>query len=238
MDSTRAEVERGAIAESRRVIENLRSAVARGEEHWFLALLEAIRQWPLPAEQVGDRAYHYLVGGEAFDWLLLAERLCEELEGVAPPEETEALLFHEDLPIQTPEDEFKRLLGAKYSAHLNFVYGVRVEGALQLAVQEEVFKERTSTRIWENGTGDDEAFRRLYGQSRGELLAEFRSATKRAAEPEMSLHELAEFRYWLFRRRVQGQEPARVASDTRKGLAMVQRMEQSRRRRRAVTNGA
>ena len=35
------------------------------------------------------------------------------------------------------------------------------------------------------------------------------------------LTELKEFTYWLFKRRVRSSEPARVASDTRKGLARL-----------------
>jgi hypothetical protein len=215
----------------------MRTAVADGATSWIYAVLEAIRLWPLPEERVGDRDYRYLVAGEAFDWLLLAERLCEELDGLIPEDERDALLFHERLPVETPEEEFKRLLGVKYSAHLNHVYGVRVEAALQLAVMEEVRKEHRATRIWENGHGDDEAFRRIYGLTRAELLAEFWAATGRPPAAEMTLHELSEFRYWLFRRRVQEHEPARVASDTRKGVAMLQRMDHQRLRAAPARRG-
>ena len=46
-----------------------------------------------PTGDVGGRTYRYLVGGEAFDWLLLAERLCDEIEDLIPDDEREALLF-------------------------------------------------------------------------------------------------------------------------------------------------
>ncbi len=55
--------------EARRIVAELKRAVAAGETHWFLALMEAVREWPLPEEDTGDRTYRYLVGGEAFDWL-------------------------------------------------------------------------------------------------------------------------------------------------------------------------
>jgi hypothetical protein len=141
-----------------------------------------------------------------------------------------------------------------------------------------VHKERFAARVWEkNGLADDETFQRLYGSTRGELFAEFRSArpgarsearskkTSRSARPEpprsaaegrvegaeqnghdadgigaaihnISLAELTEFTYWLFRRRVSGSEPARVASDTRKGVAMRQRLEALRRRTALVSS--
>ena len=251
--------------EARRIVAELKRAVAAGETHWFLALMEAVREWPLPEEDTGDRTYRYLVGGEAFDWLLLAERLCDEIEDLIPDEERDALLFHGRLPEEVDENDVERLLGAKHRAHLNFVYGVRVEEALQLAVMEEVHKERFASRVWENGHGDDEAFQRLYGASLGELFAEFRQREEtkpgkaRAStllgkgsaqadgnghdaegggngEDQISLADLTEFTYWLFRRRVNGSEPARVASDTRKGLAQLQRLEAQRRRAGAVAS--
>lgn len=229
MTRKRLAVEPAAEAEARRIIETLRAAVAAGDEHWFLPLLEAVRLWPLPEERVGGRTFRYLIAGEAFDWLLLAERLCEELNGLIPEEEAEALLFHGRLPMEAGEEEFKRLLGAKYSPHLNFIYGVRIEMAIQLAAQEEVRKERRS-RVWENGHTEDEAFHRIYGASRGELLKAFCQDCDAASPGNMTLSGLDEFTYWLFRYRLQSSDPARVASDTRKGLALHQRLEERRQR--------
>ncbi len=173
--ATRARpADRDLRAEAARIVAELKRAVAAGETHWFLALMEAVREWPLPEEERGGRSYRYLIGGEAFDWLLLAERLCDEIEDLIPDEEREALLFHCRLPEEVDENDVERLLGAKHRAHLNFVYGVRVEEALQLAVAEEVHKERFASRVWENGHGDDEVFQRLYGAALRELFAEFR----------------------------------------------------------------
>ena len=226
--------------EARDIIAAMRQAVTKREGHWLTAVLEAIGRWPLAQEQVGDRTYSYLIGGEAFDWLLLAERLCDELAGLIPEEESEELLFSGRPPLELTEEDFRRHLGAaKYRAHLNFLYGVRVEEALQLAVQAEVHKERLN-RIWENGHVDDEVCQRIYGTTRGELLQAFRSQrampTSRQALPagdHISLTELTEFTYWLFRHRLRYADPARVASDTRKGLALLARLE-GRRGRRVV----
>jgi hypothetical protein len=245
--------------EARRIIGDLKRTVAAGETHWFFALMQAVREWPLPQETLGERTYRYLVGGEAFDWLLLAERLCDEIEDLVPDEEREALLFHGRLPEEVDENDVERLLGAKHRAHLNFVYGVRVEEALQLAVADEVHKERFASRVWEkNGLPDDEAFQRLYNATRAELFAEYHQKppeakkASRAAraeqnghdsespsvkEQDASLADMTEFTYWLFRRRVSGSEPARVASDTRKGVAMLQRLEWLRKGRTAVSSG-
>lgn len=230
---TQAHAESGpdVRSEVQQIIAVMRESVASGERGWFEALCAAVRSWPLPAECVGDRTYRYLVGGEAFDWLLLAERLAAELDGLIPEAEVDALLFHEQLPRETSEEEFALLLGAKYKAHLNFVYGVRTEAALQMAVAEEIRKEKHATRVWDrNGHVDDEAFQRIYGKPQCELLLEFSAET--GTDPEaMSLGDFSEWRYWLFKYRVRTCDPAKVASDTRKGLALLQRLEQATRQR-------
>jgi hypothetical protein len=217
--------------EAQRLISEMRSSVESGDQHWFHALLHAVRNWPLSGETKDERDFHYLVGGEAFDWLLLAERLCDEMADLIPEDEAEALLFHERLPLHTDEADFEALLGAKYKPHLNFVYGVRVEAALQVAVQEEVRKELAATRVWDNnGHVEDEAFQRIYGKPSTELLAEFRASAGAGSE-WLSLAELSEWRYWLFRYRVKNCDPAKVASDTRKGLLMLQTLDRAARQR-------
>src|SRR5512140_2138651 len=66
----------------------MRHAVISGQ-HWFEALLDAVGQWRVPMETIGDRDYRYLVHGEAFDWLLLAERLLDEMPDLVPSREAE-----------------------------------------------------------------------------------------------------------------------------------------------------
>ena len=101
------------------------------------------------AEEIDRWAhYRYLIGGEAFDWLLLAERLIEELPGRSLSAERYALLFHGHPPIEIDEEEFQLLIGTpKYQAYLNYLYGVTVEEALQLAVEEEIAKEHHG-HVW------------------------------------------------------------------------------------------
>ena len=220
-----------AADESPRIIADMRAAVEDGD-HWFLPLMTAVRNWPLPVEEVDGRVYRYLVGGEAFDWLLLAERLLDEMPDLVPEDEAEAFLFEGQLPIEVDEAELERLLGAKHKAHLNFVYGVRVEEALQLAVQGEVQKERFSTNIWESSHLDDDVFNRIYGSPKDCLIGEFRNQHDLVDRDSLSLSELREFTYWLFKHRMKNHDPARVASDTRKGLAQLQRLEACRAARR------
>lgn len=221
---TRPHLEIESVSDTTRIIDSMIAAVHEDPQAWFFAVMAAIRRWPLPEETVGQRTYRYLIAGEAFDWLVLAERLCEALGDLPPENEVQALLFSGRPPVELNEDDWKTLLGAKYRAHLNFVYGVHVESALQLAVRDEVHKEHQS-RVWENGHADDEAFLRTYGKPRPELLTEFWTDANREPADEISLADLNEFTYWLFRYRVKNTDPARVASDTRKGMTRLAQLQ-------------
>jgi hypothetical protein len=212
-------------------LEFLRQRLDDGES-WYLAMLRAMARWNLAEEKVDGRSYRYLIGGEAFDWLLLAERLLDELADAVPDEERDALLFDGHPPVEIDEDLFQELIGTpKYQAHLNYLYGVTVEEALQLAVQEEVDKDRHS-HVWASAAGDDVgAFERLYGRTQYELLREFQQESGLEPSDDLQLGDLKEFTYWLFRYRVRMHDGARVASDTRKGLAALSRVEAAHRLR-------
>ena len=209
----------------------LREAIASGE-HWYVAVLKTMARWSQAEETLDGRRYRYLVGGEAFDWLVLAERLIDELDGDTAVEEREALLFHGEPPIEIDEEEFQALIGTpKYQAFLNYLYGVLVEEALQQAVEEEVEKEHHG-HVWARLDAEGAtAFGRIYGRSQVELLREFQRERGMEETDRLDLGELKEFTYWLFKYRVRSQEGERVASDTRKGLAALSRVEAAFRRR-------
>ena len=200
-------------------VEHLKTEIAAGK-HWFFALLEAVGLWDIPAEVYNGRTYCYLIADEAFDWLLLAQRLCESVDGLIPVEEKENLIFHGRPPIEVSPDEFKSYIGVlKYQQYLNYFYGITVEEALIQAVRDEVRKERRVFGYREEETeNEDEVFRRIYGLSRIELLREFRSQAGHPQQRSISLTEIKEFTYWLFKYRVNRNDRARVASDTKKGL--------------------
>jgi hypothetical protein len=216
---------------SREVIDQLRDEIATGE-HWYLAMLRAMSRWSLPEETIDDRHYRYLIGGEAFDWLLLAERLLDELDGLVPEAERDALLFDGHPPIEVDEEHFQELLGTpKYQAHLNYLYGVTVEEALQQAVEDEIAKERHSYVFTYEDRQEAIAFTRIYGRSQTELLRMFQQERGLAPTDLLLLGDLKEFTYWLFKYRVRTCDGARVASDTRKGLAALSRVEAAHRER-------
>ncbi len=203
------------------IINNLRQAIICGK-HWYIALLEAIGQWMEPEEIIDGRVYRYLIDGEAFDWLLLAERLGKEVEDLLPGDEWEQLLFHGTPPVELTIDEFKNLVGSiKYKQHLNYFYGITVEEALIQAVHEEIRKEKWISGLCCGQDISDMVYGRIYGEIHSVLLKEFRQQKRYPQLRSISLMELKEFIYWLFKYRLERCDKARVASDTKKGLEQL-----------------
>jgi hypothetical protein len=210
------DVGRPELPQANIALESFRAALLAGEQ-WFPALLEAIRLWDRTEEVYEGRHYRYLIGGEALDWLLLAERLTCEVQNLIPQEELEELLFAGRPPQPIDRETFRRSIGpAKFRSYLNYFYGVTVEEALLLAAEEEILKE--SAGVFHRVRTGEDAYQRIYGSSLRELLAEF--GAERGIDPAQPLPfaEYKEFTYWLFKRRVRTHHPARVASDTKKGL--------------------
>jgi hypothetical protein len=201
----------------------LKQALASGR-HWYLALLGAMGLWTSAEEIFEGRAYRYLIDGEAFDWLLLAERLCQAVDGLLPEEERNALLFHGIPPLELTDAEVGKLIGEKkYRQYLNYFYGVTVEEVLLLAIQEEIDKERRVGGLRPRADSSDESFRRIYGCTREALFRRFRRDKGYTGTGSATLTELKEFTYWLFKYRLRESEKARVASDTRKALDYLKR---------------
>ena len=206
-----------ALAEDE-AVKHMKDGVRAGRD-WHTTLLEAIGMWTLPQEEFQGRHFRYLLHGEALDWLLLAERLCCELDGLVPAHEKEQLLLSGRLPSGVGDEEFRDLIGySKYRAFLNYHYGVLVEQALQLAVEEEVRKQHIAKGYQDSEDLEEQAFYRIYEDTRTKLAAEFLKERGAVGRKSFSLTEMKEFNYWLFKRRCKMWDPARVASDTRKGL--------------------
>ena len=147
-------------------VRHLEQSITAGKE-WYLALLEAIALWDCSEETRNERTYRYLIAGEALDWMLLAERLCEAIDGLLPEDEKFDFLFHGRLPVDITTGQFKQLIGsARYHQYLNYFYGVTVEEALFWAVRDEVRKERRVSGLTREHDPGDEAYRRIYRQDR------------------------------------------------------------------------
>jgi len=199
----------------------LTQAITNGK-HWYIALLEAVGLWTKAEETHNGRTYRYLIAGEAFDWLLLAERLCEEVDGLLPNDEKIAFLFYGKSPLNLSIKRFKKLIGdSKYHQYLNYFYGITIEEALILAVQEEVRKERRASGYNNEQDTVNEVFQRIYGATKTALLKRFRKERGYPQVRSTSLAELKEFTYWLFKYRLKQCDKARVASDTKKALGRL-----------------
>jgi hypothetical protein len=208
-------------------IRHLKEAIAGGR-HWYLALLEAMGRWASAEESYQDRTYRYLIDGEAFDWLLLAERLCGAVEGL-PEDETSALLFGGRPPLNLSAGEVRELIGqGKYGHYLNYFYGITVEEALMLAVQEEIEKEKRVLGYRSQRDYTEEAYQRIYDAPRAELLRQFRQEKGYPKSVSTTLTEMKEFTYWLFKYRLKHCEKARMASDTKKALQFLRRQWQQK----------
>jgi hypothetical protein len=209
---------RDALSSTDPAVEHLRSAIGNGK-HWYLAVLEAIGMWRKAEEMYGGRAYHYLIAGEAFDWLLLAERLCDSVPGAIAEDEKAALLFRGRSPISVSTDTFKELIGfAKYRFYLNYFYGVTAEEALVLAVEDEVRKEKMAWGYCRESEVMNEAYRRIYGPTFGVMLKHFLRDKSYPVSGATDLTKLKEFAYWRFKFRIKMCEKAKVASDSRKAV--------------------
>ncbi len=212
-----------APAGDTKAIEHVKQAIAGGK-HWYIALLEAVGLWSSAEETNNGRVHCYLIDGEAFDWLELAERLCETVDGSLSDNEKLVLLFHGEPPLELTKDEFKRLIGSnKYRQYLNYFYGITVEDALILAVRGEVRKEKRTSGYNNEHDIDNDVYRRIYGNTKTVLLKSFRSENGHPQRRSISLTELKEFTYWLFKYRLNHCDKARIASDTEKGLKQLKR---------------
>ena len=189
---------------------------------WPTALLEAMALWTAPEEIFRETKLVYLIGSEAFDWLTLANRLCHEVRELIPVDELEPLLFAGRFPADFDEADFKEILGSdKYSAYLNFFYGVEVELALENVVEDEVGKRFYASGRQYTADHTDTAFQRIYRSTYADLLSSFRDDHGFISRPVTTLTELKEFTYWLFKRRLRVSDKAKLASDTRKGIAAL-----------------
>ena len=206
-------------------IDHLRRLLKDGVA-WPVALLKSMALWTIPVETVKGREYSYFIGGEAFDWLLLAERLCMEMGSLIPKDEKEELLFTGRFPQPFDESRIKELLGVhKRRGYLNYYYGVVVEEALQLAVEREAHKRNLSNSIRYQADFSDEVFEKIYREPREALTEEFRVEAGYDSLETMSITQMKEFTYWLFKYRIKTSDKAKIASDTKKGLDALHQME-------------
>jgi hypothetical protein len=212
------------ISNADSVLKQFKTNLTAGK-HWYLAVLEAISSWTDETEDIAGHHYQYLIEGEAFDWLLLVERLCDTVEGLIPEEEKLALILRGKPPLEMNSEEFKKLIGDyKYHQYLNYYYGITVEEALVQAVREEVRKEKRSNGLsYRREKEEDEIYLKVYDETEAHLLKSFRREKHYQILGGSNITELKEFTYWCFKYRLKTCEKARVASDTNKALEWLRK---------------
>jgi hypothetical protein len=200
------------------VIRNLRADIAGGT-NWYIALLGAVHRWQSSLETFKDQTYRYIIADEALDFMLLAQRLLEAIDDLVPEDEQLAFLFRNKPPMVLTIAQFKEHLGEmRYKQYLNYFYGITAEEALIQALEDEVHKEEHGLQLHSDQEQTEEAYRRIYDQSRKELLREFRRIKGYPQTTTIELSQMKEFYYWLFQKRLQMHEKAKTASDTKKAL--------------------
>jgi hypothetical protein len=231
----------GSLAEeASAAISRLKSDIDNSSGDWKIAVLETIAKWPYASEELAGEHLDYLIGGEAFDWRLLAQRLLAECDSKIADEVWREWLNDPVLFAGFEEPEFMRAVGVdKFRAHLSFFYGVTVEQSLLAAVEEEITHRRVAGGRQLSDNSIEIAYETLYGNTRDQLWEVFKLevGTKAAREgwrhrDEHSLGAEDAFTYWLFKLRMERSDPAKVASDTRKGLSKLERMRQNDVRRK------
>jgi hypothetical protein len=212
------------VTNAEAVIKHFHESLINGK-HWYIAVLEAIGLWTDETENIQNQHYCYLIEGEAFDLLLLVERLCDTVDGLIPDNEKFDLILRGKPPLNLTTDEFKNLIGiGKYRQYLNYYYGITVEEALVQVVREEVRKETRANGLnYRRGKEEDEVFLKVYDESEATLLKQFRREKHYPLLGGSNITELKEFTYWCFKHRVKTCEKARVASDTNKALEWLRK---------------
>jgi len=187
--------------------------------HWYLAALRACGRWRQATEAYQGRRLVYLVAREALDLVLLIDRIASTRRDAVPRAERDELRYCGRPPIYVPGHEFAAALGEpRYTAYLNHFYGIDVEEAVVHAVELEVDKAHPLDRA----SGD--VYLMVYGQTLQELLSSYRAGGGLEDDGRVRWADWKDFTYWRFRLRLRTQVPARVASDTRKGIALLQRL--------------
>lgn len=228
----------------RQLLDHLIQQIEDEPSNWKPIFLGTVAAWPKQNERANGETFHYFIGGEAFNWKRLAERittqLAEENHTTVPPSDLFEWLETTGVFGRMPEQQFQRILGVDaWRAHLNYFYGVHIEQCLIAAVQSRVQKRRYSKGLPPSDDASDRAYLGLYEETEETLWDQFldenslRLSDLIAESPEetrtIALDE--EFTYWLFKRRIEYTNAAQVAAETRRGLDMLARINNAHERR-------
>ena len=234
----------GKVADQRELLDQLANRVEGHSDDWHRAFVQTVADWPIDQETASDLEFHYVIGGEAFNWKRLAESIVTQLLENGLCEGMSAEMFGwidaSGAFGGLSENEFRQILGVDgWRAHLNHFYGVYIEQCLIVAVQSRIEKRRYAAGMPPSDDASDKAFMGLYEETETVLWRQFVDETSGrldaliAHSPEgtrnIGLDE--EFTYWLFKRRMENTNAAQVAAETKRGLEVMSQMRDAEDRR-------
>ena len=218
----------------RGLLDDLSKRIEDQPAEWQNAFIATIAAWPVENEIVYGETFHYFIGGEAFNWKRLAERIATQIavEQCESPRSDEIFDWIEKSGTfgGFSEQEFRRILGVDgWRAHLNHFYGVHIEQCLLAAVQSRIQKRRYSKGMPPSDDASDQAYVGLYEGTEHELWQIFKDENSERLshlidESDDGTRSIAldeEFTYWLFKRRIENTNAPQVAAETQRGLDMM-----------------
>jgi hypothetical protein len=141
---------------------------------------------------------------------------------LVPGEQVVVLLANDRPPIAFSREELRAVIGHdKYRAYLTFIYGVMVEEMVVHAVVQELRKRRRTSGLTRYDAVLDDAYVYVYNSTRAELFEEFRHERGLPRRRSVTLTQMKEFTYWLFKLRLRSTDKSRVASDTKRALTLL-----------------
>ena len=196
-----------------------------------LQLLKNINNWAIGED--GDESYRdYFVAGEALDWKALANRIAITNVPVGELPNIASWLYNSDHTGGIEEEEFKALVGEeKHALHLNYFYGVLVERSLITMETEHILKGKLRNDAASIEQAGELAYINIYRATRQDLLEKFKLLKQIESGEWLSLTQVKEFTYFLFKHRVGNSLPAKTASDTKRGLTFLVSMRRAQSRR-------
>ncbi len=193
------------------IISRFKNAITGGR-HWYLALIEAMRDYPQD---------DYIIAREALDWISLGRAIIGEAADLINQEEVERFFILGHPPLKLSPPEARRMIGeARYNLYLNYLYGITIEASLVKSVVSEIEKEACSLGLAKPKNALAKAYLRIYGNDQNQLLADFKNDTA-SYEHSKDEHNQDEFTYWLFKYRLKNSDKEKVASDTKKAVTWL-----------------
>jgi len=202
------------------------------EKNYQTNILSMIRLWKIKK----NSHYDYLVGNEALNWKRLAVQILTNINI------KEKLLIEIYQWLSIPEIysgmsefEFRYLMGyEKYNSYLSYFYGVLIERSILCCVERENYKKRIS-----NGKSTvnvlNVSYEHIYGYSFLHLYEEYCKKSSVSNEKQYEYDD-ENFTYYCFKKRIEDSEPAKLASDTKKGTIFLQELMRSEEKRLALSN--